>query len=60
MTAGSCPAAASGSMIRRVTMSRERIASVAPSIPCRACGPSAVRQWRLRHCEEIRVRMLPP
>ena len=44
----------------RPTTLRDRMASAAPSMDARANSPSAVRQWRLRHCEDMRVRVVPP
>ena len=47
-------------MTRRVTISRERTASCEPSILPTENSSSAVRQCRLRHCDETRVRVAPP
>ena len=47
-------------MTRRVTISRERTASCEPSMLPTANSSSAMRQWRLRHCDDTRVRVEPP
>ena len=47
-------------MTARSTILRDRMASVAPSMAWREWGPSAVRQWRFRHWDEIRRRTEPP
>ena len=52
--------ARSGAITLRSTTLRERMASSAPSTAFSANSSSAMRQWRLRHCEDMRVRIVPP